>query len=77
MQSDEGRVEELAEKLLAEGDPAATDLSSARMAARRMIEDSDARTLDPDAGSPTEPDVIHRSSREATETGGLSDQTEG
>lgn len=71
------RVEELAEKLIAENNPVATDRASAMTAARRMLEDSDARTLDPDAGSPAEQDVIHRSSREAAETGGLTDPDEG
>jgi hypothetical protein len=72
--TEERRVEELADKLIAEGDPVATDKEAAVTAARRMVEDSDARTLDPEAGSPDESDVIHRSSREATETGGSPDE---
>jgi hypothetical protein len=77
MNVDEKRIEELAEKMVAEGDPAATDLPSARMAARRRLEDSDQRTLDPEAGRTSDSEAIHRTSREATETGGPDAPAEG
>ena len=66
------KVERLAQKLLRGGDgndTAGHDLESARRAARRMLEDSEARTeraanLDPD-----DDDVIRRSSSESAATG--------
>lgn len=77
MPAEDRRVKELAEKLRADGDPCAPDMKAALIAARTMIEDSDARTQDPEAGLPSEEEVIHRTSREATETGGLGDPAAG
>lgn len=61
----EERVEELALKLHADKDPAAPDMAAARRAARRMLQESERRVADPQAGHPAEPGVIHRTSEEA------------
>ncbi|HET7483641.1 MAG TPA: hypothetical protein VFK89_12365 [Actinomycetota bacterium] len=69
----EEKVESLAHKLMRGGDGndvAADDLDSARRTARRMLEDSEARTtqateLDPDDDA----DVIRRTSGESAATG--------
>ena len=67
----EDKVEKLAAKLLRGGDGnhVATDIESARRMARRMLEDSEARTdqaadLDPDTD-----EVIRRTSTESAATG--------
>ena len=70
------KVERLANKLFREGNPAAETIESARLAARRILEESEARTNDPATTDPENPDVIRRSSREtaadgASGTGGV------
>jgi hypothetical protein len=65
----EDRVERLAQKLLRDGDPAAPDLEAARRAARRMLEDSEERTLDHAAHDHEAEDKIRRSSGETAATG--------
>jgi hypothetical protein len=68
----EEKVERLANKLLRGGDgndPIAQDIESARRAARRMLEDSEARTAQASELDPDDPDVIRRSSSETAATG--------
>ena len=65
----ETKVERLAQKLLRDGDPAASDEESARRAARRMLEDSEERTFDPATRDPEEEGVIRRSASETAASG--------
>jgi hypothetical protein len=65
----EDRVDRLARKLLRDGDPAAPDLDAARKAARRMLEDSEERTMDHAAHDHEAEDKIRRSSGETAATG--------
>jgi hypothetical protein len=65
----EDRVDRLARKLLRDGDPAAPDLEAARRAARRMLEDSEERTMDHAAHDHEAEDKIRRSSGETAATG--------
>ncbi len=68
----EEKVEGLAQKLLRGGDDnggAATDIESARRAARRMLEDSEARTTQGADLDPYDDDVIRRSSSESAASG--------
>lgn len=71
------RVEKLAQKLLRESDGGAPategSLEAARRTARRMLEDSDARTTEASDLEPDDDHVIRRSSSETAasgETGG-------
>jgi hypothetical protein len=66
------RVEMLAKKLLRGGEEnglAAGDIESARKAARRILEDSEARTFDPATTDPENDEVIRRSSGETAASG--------
>ncbi|MGH2731188.1 MAG: hypothetical protein ACRDJI_11360 [Actinomycetota bacterium] len=66
------RVEKLAHKLLHGGDgndSGATDIETARRTARRMIEDSEARTAQASELDPDDDDVIRRSSGETAAIG--------
>ena len=66
------KVEKLAQKLLRGGDEngvAADDLESARKVARRMLEDSEARTAQATDLDPDDDDVIRRSSSETAASG--------
>ena len=68
----EEKVEGLAQKLLHGGDgndSVANDIEAARRAARRMIEDSEARTAQAAELDPDDDDVIRRSSSETAATG--------
>lgn len=66
----EEKVEKLARKLLYGGDGNdVTDMDSARAAARRMIEESEARTLQGAELDPDDDDVIRRSSSETAASG--------
>ncbi len=66
----EEKVEKLARKLLYGGDGNdVTDIESARAAARRMIEESEARTLHATELDPDDPEVIRRSSSETAASG--------
>ena len=66
----EEKVERLANKLLRGGDGnEPMDIESARRAARRMLEDSEARTAQASDLDPDDPDVIRRSSSETAATG--------
>lgn len=73
--SDDGfeeKVERLAQKLLHGGtgnDGSATDLETARKAARRILEDSEARTEQAVDLDPEDDDVIRRSSGETAAVG--------
>lgn len=69
IEPDDERVEKLARKLMRMGDPAAPDIESARRSARRMLEDSEERTLDPAARDPEDDGVIRRTSSETAATG--------
>jgi hypothetical protein len=64
----EGNVEERARELLDGGReasaPVAEEPGEATRAARRILEDSEARTADPATTDPTDDDVIRRSSEE-------------
>jgi hypothetical protein len=77
----EEKVEKLAKKLLHGGDGNdITDIDAARRSARRMIEESDARTLQATDLDPDDPDVIRRSSSETAavgDTGPMRRVTEG
>ena len=72
---DEGRaseekIERLAKKLLYGGDGNdISDIETARAAARRMIEESEARTRQGAELDPDDPDVIRRSSSETAASG--------
>lgn len=66
--SDE-RVEALAKKLLHDTERDLNDMESARRAARRMLEESEARTFDPAAHDHETEDVIRRSSSETASIG--------
>ena len=65
----EAKVERLAAKLLRDGDPAAMSEEAALRAARRMLEDSEARTFDPATQDPEEDGVIRRSASETAASG--------
>jgi hypothetical protein len=66
----EEKVERLAQKLLRGGDGNdPQNIESARRAARRMLEDSEARTAQASELDPDDPDVIRRSSSETAATG--------
>lgn|SRR5687767_81064 len=68
----EEKVERLAHKLLRGGDEngdVATDIESARGVARRMLEDSEARTTQATDLDPDDDDVIRRSSSESAASG--------
>jgi hypothetical protein len=66
----EEKVERLAQKLLRGGDEnGAADIESARRAARRMLEDSEARTVQAADLDPDDEDVIRRSSSESAAVG--------
>jgi hypothetical protein len=66
--SDE-RIEALAQKLLHDAERGLDDIDAARLAARRMLEESEARTYDPAAHDPEEEGVIRRSSSETAAIG--------
>jgi hypothetical protein len=68
----EEKVERLAQKLLRGGDgndKAGWDLETAKKSARRMLEDSEARTAQATELDPDDDDVIRRSSSETAATG--------
>ena len=68
----EDQVERLAQKLLRGGDEngsAVSDIEGARRAARRMLEDSEARTAQATDLDPDDDDVIRRSSSETAAVG--------
>ncbi len=68
----EEKVERLAQKLLRGADEngfAADDIESARRVARRMLEDSEARTAQAADLDPDDEDVIRRSSSESAASG--------
>lgn len=71
--ADEARVEKLAAKLMVggtENGDAVDDLETARVMARRLLEDSDARTRDPAARDPERDGIIRRESEESAASGG-------
>ncbi|HWC15129.1 MAG TPA: hypothetical protein VG929_11155 [Actinomycetota bacterium] len=63
------RVEALAQKILREPERGVTDIEAARVAARRMLQESEARTYDPAAHDHESDDVIRRSSSETASVG--------
>jgi hypothetical protein len=64
------KVERLAQKLLREGeDSNPPDIETARRQARRMLEDSEARTTEASELDPDDDSVIRRSSSETAATG--------
>ncbi|MBW3594316.1 MAG: hypothetical protein KY391_01965 [Actinobacteria bacterium] len=66
------KVERLAQKLMRGGDEngiAANDIEAARRVARRMLEDSEARTAQATDLDPDDDDVIRRSSSESAASG--------
>ncbi len=63
------RVEALAQKILREPERGVTDIEAARVAARRMLQESEARTYDPAAHDHESDDVIRRSSSETAAVG--------
>ena len=65
----EERVQALAKKILNEPERGLEDLESALVAARRMLEESEARTFDPAAHDHETEDVIRRSSSETAAIG--------
>ena len=65
----EERVEALAKKILNETERGFEDIESARVAARRMLEESEARTFDPSAHDHETEGVIRRSSSETAAIG--------
>lgn len=65
----EERVEALAQKILREPERGVEDIESARVAARRMLQESEARTYDPAAHDHESDDVIRRSSSETASIG--------
>ena len=68
----EEKIEGLAQKLMHgtdENGGAAQDIESARRAARRMLEDSEARTAQATELDPDDDDVIRRSSSESAASG--------
>ncbi len=68
----EGRIEALALKLLRSPDEnglEAGDIDSARLIARRRLEDSEARTNDPATTDPEHEDAIRRTSGETSAIG--------
>lgn len=71
--ADEARVEQLATKLMRESTDngsGVTDLETARVMARRILEDSDARTRDPATRDPENEGIIRRESEESAASGG-------
>ncbi|MBA2726112.1 MAG: hypothetical protein H0U53_09000 [Actinobacteria bacterium] len=69
---DEERAKAAAAKLVGggtESSEAAQDEDTARIMARRVLEDSDARTHDPATVDPENDDVIRRGSEESAATG--------
>lgn len=70
--ADADRIEQLAKKLLRGGEEnglAAGDMESARRAARRILEDSEARTFDPATTDPENDEVIRRTSGDTASSG--------
>lgn len=67
--SDDRRVEQLAKKLLHDPERQLDDIEAARRAARRMLEESDARTNDPAARDPESDGVVRRTSSETAAVG--------
>jgi hypothetical protein len=68
----EEKIEQLAAKLLRGGTEnglAAGDIESARRAARRILEDSEARMNDPATTDPEDDGVIRRTSTETASSG--------
>jgi hypothetical protein len=68
----EDKVEKLALKLLRGGTEnglAAGDIESARRSARRILEDSEARTFDPATVDPEDDGIIRRTSNETASSG--------
>jgi hypothetical protein len=65
----EERVEALAKKLMHDTERDLPDIEAARKAARRMLEESEARTFDPAAHDHEDEDVIRRSSGETAAIG--------
>lgn len=68
----EEKIERLAQKLMRGGDEngiAAGDIEAARRVARRMLEDSEARTAQATDLDPDDEDVIRRSSSESAASG--------
>jgi hypothetical protein len=68
----EDKVEKLARKLLRGGTEnglAADDIEGARRSARRLLEDSEARTFDPATVDPEDDGVIRRTSTETASSG--------
>jgi hypothetical protein len=63
------KIESLANKLMRSGEHDLPDIDAARRAARRMLEESEARTYDPAVHDPEDDDVIRRSSGETAATG--------
>ena len=63
------RVEALAKKILNEPERGLEDMESALVAARRMLQESEARTYDPAAHDHESEDVIRRSSSETAAIG--------
>jgi len=69
--ADEARVEHLAAKLMVEStDNGVGDIETARVMARRILEDSDARTRDPATRDPENEGIIRRESEETAASGG-------
>ena len=71
-QVSEDKVERLAQKLLRgteDNHPHVDDIEAARKAARRMLEDSEARTAEAWDLDPEDDNVIRRSSSETAATG--------
>ena len=71
--ADEARVEHLAAKLMVESTDngvGAGDIETARVMARRILEDSDARTRDPATRDPENEGIIRRESEETAASGG-------
>ncbi|HVF54065.1 MAG TPA: hypothetical protein VNC78_10765 [Actinomycetota bacterium] len=65
----EAKIESLAAKMLRSGEHELPDMDAARRAARRMLEESEARTFDPAVTDHESDDVIRRSSGETAATG--------
>lgn len=72
LEAAERRIEALAQKLLRNPDEnglAPGDIEGARLIARRVLEDSEARTNDPATRDPENEGVIRRSSGETASSG--------
>lgn len=65
----EDRIETLAAKLLRSPDSGVDTIEAARKAARRMLEDSEARTTDPAAHDHEHDGAIRRTSNETASVG--------